>query len=113
MQYSHIPVMIKEVIEYLNPQSGDNFVDCTLGGGGHALEILKLVAPNGKVLGIDLDEKAIESARAKMKTSPDPSLVKRGIMVQDNFANLKNILSEHNFYSVHGILLDLGISSAE
>ncbi|MFH1030623.1 MAG: 16S rRNA (cytosine(1402)-N(4))-methyltransferase RsmH [bacterium] len=111
--YSHIPVMLNEVIELLNPQPGQNFVDCTLGGGGHALEILKRVAPNGKVLGIDLDEKAIEEVKSKMKTSPDPSLSRRGSLVNDNFANLGKILEEQKFGPVHGILLDLGISSAE
>ncbi len=103
--------MLKEVIEYLNPQGGQNFVDCTLGGGGHSLEILKRVAPNGKVLGIDLDEKAMESV--KLKVRKVKSFEDNLLLVQDNFANLKEILSEHNFYPVHGILLDLGISSAE
>ncbi len=124
--YSHIPVLLKEVIEYLNPQPGQNFVDCTLGGGGHAIEILKRVAPVGKVLGIDLDENAIEEVRRKLKTTPDPSLLsrgkavtpdpslaRRGITVKDNFVNLRKILDENNFYPVNGILMDLGISSAE
>ncbi len=111
--------MLDEVIEYLNPQAGKNFVDCTLGGGGHALEILKLVAPDGKVLGIDLDEKALQFVKSKAcpefaeRVHKVKSLENNLILVQDNFANLKNILSEHNFYSAHSILLDLGISSAE
>jgi len=54
----HISVMLKEVIEWLNPQSNQNFIDCTLGGGGHAIEILKRTGPKGKLLGIDLDEGA-------------------------------------------------------
>lgn len=56
---SHQPVLLKEVIEYLEPQPGDNFVDATLGDGGHALEILKKVLPAGRVLGIDWDEETI------------------------------------------------------
>ncbi|MFH0854178.1 MAG: 16S rRNA (cytosine(1402)-N(4))-methyltransferase RsmH [bacterium] len=104
MQYSHIPVMLNEVIECLNPQPGQNFVDCTIGGGGHSAEILKRVAPNGKVLGIDLDAEAIKKVK---------SLEKKLILVQDNFANLDKILKEEKIGHVHGILLDLGISSAE
>ena len=50
---SHIPVLQKEVIEYLNPKSNENFIDCTVGEGGHALAILEKIEPNGKVLGID------------------------------------------------------------
>lgn len=125
--YQHVPVLLNEVIEYLNPQSGQKFADCTLGGGGHALEILKRVVPDGKVLGIDLDEKAIEEVRVILSRqrrgripwredilldSSSLSLL-RMTLVNDNFANLKEILSEHNFYPLRGILLDLGISSAE
>ncbi len=51
----HVPVLLKEVIEYLNPQSGEDFIDATFGEGGHAKEILKLILPEGKLLGIDLD----------------------------------------------------------
>jgi 16S rRNA (cytosine1402-N4)-methyltransferase len=56
----HRPVLLKEVIEFLDPKTDENFIDATFGDGGHALEILKRTAPNGKVLGIDLDQKAIE-----------------------------------------------------
>ena len=52
----HKPVLLKEVIKLLNPQPGQNFVDATVGGGGHALEILKLTPPHGRVLGLDWDE---------------------------------------------------------
>lgn len=109
--YSHIPVMLDEVIEYLNPHPGDNFVDCTLGGGGHTLEILKRVLPDGKVLGIDLDEAAIMAVKSKV--SEAEVLKNNLILVQDNFVNLKKIADENKFYPVNGILLDLGISSAE
>ena len=49
----HIPVLQKETIEYLNPKEGDNFIDCTLGEGGHSLAILERILPKGKVLAID------------------------------------------------------------
>jgi len=57
---SHKPVLLKEVIEFLDPKPDENFIDATFGDGGHSVEILKRNAPNGKVLGIDLDQKTIE-----------------------------------------------------
>lgn len=114
--YIHVPVLLDEVIKYLNPRSGQNFIDCTLGGGGHALEILKRVAPDGKVLGIDLDEKALDKVKNEILKIPLSHPLLKGenmILVKDNFANLKNILDENDFYPVNGILIDLGISSAE
>ena len=59
----HTPVLLKEVIEYLNPQPGQNFIDATVGDGGHARAILAKVAPGGKVLGIDWDETALKGLR--------------------------------------------------
>ena len=53
---NHIPVLLKEVLYYLDPQPGENFIDCTLGFGGHTFEIAKRIAPDGKVLGIELDK---------------------------------------------------------
>ena len=63
MKYEHTPVMLKEVIEVLNPQPGQMFVDCTLGGGGYTSELAKHVGEKGKVLAIDLDELAIDNAK--------------------------------------------------
>ena len=94
----HIPVLQKEVIGYLDPKPNDNFIDCTIGDGGHTLTILEKTGPNGKVLGIDLD------LRIK-------NLGKRVILVNDNFANLKEIVKKNKFRNVSGILIDLGISS--
>ena len=61
---AHIPVLLKEVIANLNLKSGDNVIDATLGGGGHAREIIKKVEPNGKFLGIDWDNTAIGKFRS-------------------------------------------------
>lgn len=97
----HQPVLLKEVLEYLSPKPGENFVDCTVGGGGHTAAILKKNRPKGKVLGIDHDEEILK----KLKVNG------RLILVCDNFVNLKNIVKEYNFKPVHGILLDLGLSS--
>jgi 16S rRNA (cytosine1402-N4)-methyltransferase len=123
MKYHHVSVLKKEVIEYLNPLPNQNFIDCTLGGGGHTLEILKRVGPKGKVLGIDLDEEAINSVKDKLKSlkiPPNSPLRKGGklkenlILVQDNFKDLVHIYEKHFLgLPVHGILLDLGVSSPQ
>ncbi len=102
----HSPVLQKEVIEYLHPQTNQNFIDCTLNGGGHALAILRRNGPNGKLLGIDWDLSQIMSSNLQ-----DPSFKKRVILVCDNFVNLKNIVEKHRFTSLKGILFDLGMST--
>jgi 16S rRNA (cytosine1402-N4)-methyltransferase len=104
----HIPVLLKEVIRCLNPQANQNFIDCTIGGGGHAFEILKMIGPKGKLLGIDLWEEAIRDLRLKIKNL---RLEERLILVCDNFANLKKIVKRESFFPVDGILFDLGLSS--
>ncbi len=107
MAYFHQPVMLEEVIHYLNPQLGDNFIDCTLGGGGHALAILKRISPQGKLLGIDLDPLAIQATKETTKN------FKNIILVQDNFRNLNKISDVYKFDKINGILLDLGLSSGQ
>lgn len=97
----HVPVLQKEVLQYLEPQSNQNFIDCTFGGGGHSFAILEKTAPRGKVLGIDWSCDEMANARK------NPNLV----LVCDNFANLKEIVKKQNFGKVQGILFDLGISS--
>lgn len=94
----HIPVLQKEVIKYLDPKENENFIDCTIGNGGHSLAILEKNGPKGQVLGIDWD------LRPGLRN-------KRLILLQDNFANLKKIVQKYKFEKVHGILLDLGMSS--
>ncbi len=97
----HVPVLQKEVLQYLGPKPNENFIDCTFGGGGHSLAVLEKISPRGKILGIDW---SFEMVRDSRKT---PNL----ILVCDNFANLKEIVKENNFNRVHGILFDLGMSS--
>ncbi len=104
MSTVHTPVLLKEVIEYLNPQPGQNFIDCTFGGGGHSLEILKRIGHNGKLLAIDAD-KETRNQKSEIRKS------KNFLFINDNFKNLKKIVEENFKYPVHGILLDLGLSS--
>ena len=76
-QRMHIPVLQKEVIAYLDPRPNENFIDCTIGEGGHSSVLLEKIAPRGKVLGIDADLKQIENFRAKrIASSSSPSLPK-------------------------------------
>lgn len=100
----HEPVLLNEVLDFLNPQPGQNFIDCTFGGGGHSLAILNKVKPDGQVVGIDWDAKAAEG-------SANQNL----ILVNDNYRNLKEIYSqyqkERGLGEISGILLDLGLSS--
>jgi len=102
----HIPVLQKEVIKYLDPKENENFIDCTIGGGGHTLAILERNGPKGKVLGIDRDPEVIGNWKLKIK-----NWEKRIILACDNYTNLKEIVQKNKFGSVDGILFDLGMSS--
>ena len=100
--------MKEEVIQLLNPKSGENFVDCTLGEGGHSMAILERNKPHGKVLGVDSDHEILEKLRLKVK---DTDFAERLILVCENFANLGTIIRKYDFKPVSGVLFDLGLSS--
>lgn len=102
----HEPVLLKEVLDLLELQSGQNGIDCTLGGGGHALEFLKKTSPQGRLLGIDRDEKAVKRAKKNLDLYKD-----RIIVVRANYAALKKIIQEYKFNNVDYIFCDLGLSS--
>jgi 16S rRNA (cytosine1402-N4)-methyltransferase len=105
MQYNHIPAMPAEVAFYLNCRPKKVYVDCTLGGCGHALDICRKIAPDGLLVGIDQDIDAINHAKRKLRQ------YERGVrLFNDNFTNLKTILTHLNITSTDGILLDLGLS---
>lgn len=101
----HLPVLKNQVLQYLDPKIGQNFIDCNVGLAGHSLAILEKVGAQGKVLGIDLDIKTL--SQLKSETGKKENL----ILVEGNFADLKKIKEENNFSPVHGILFDLGLSS--
>jgi len=103
----HIPVLKKEVLSFLKPEPNENFIDATIGEGGHTLAILEKNGPEGKVLGLDQDLKQIENCELSLKTR----FKERIVLVCDNFTNLKNIVKQQKFGPVSGILLDLGMSS--
>jgi 16S rRNA (cytosine1402-N4)-methyltransferase len=98
--FEHTPVLLKETIELLDPKDEGTYVDCTLGGGGHAEE-LKIKNAKCKIIGIDRDREAIEAAKKRLSGH-------KGIeFIHDNFSNLKQHLKE----KVDGVLFDLGVSS--
>ena len=101
----HLSVLKNEVIEYLDPKPNENFIDCTFGEGGHAIEILKRNGPRGKVLGIEIDRKLFEISKERFKG------LKRLILVCDSYSNLKEIVKKEKFRKVSGVLFDLGLSS--
>ena len=101
----HIPVLLKEVIEYLNPTSNENFIDATMGEGGHSLAILKKIAPQGKVLGVEIDSAIYETVKNKSKNE------ERLILVNDSYVNIEKIVNDLQFQPVNGILFDLGMCS--
>lgn len=102
----HIPVMSREIIEYLNLENGDTVIDCTLGGGSHSAEILKRIIPDGKLIGIDQDDDAITAASRYLSEFSDNVTIVKG-----NFARLCEIASELGINAVDGIIFDLGVSS--
>ncbi|OGG87190.1 16S rRNA (cytosine(1402)-N(4))-methyltransferase [Candidatus Kuenenbacteria bacterium RIFCSPHIGHO2_02_FULL_39_13] len=93
----HKPVLLKEVIELLEPKSGENFIDCNYGSGGHSRAILERIKPAGHILAIDADPGVKGDKNIKL--------------INDNFVNLKAIYERNFPYPVSGILFDLGFSS--
>jgi 16S rRNA (cytosine1402-N4)-methyltransferase len=105
MPFNHIPVMVPEVIHYLDCKPGKIFVDATLGGSGHARAICRNISPDGVFIGIDQDVDAINHAKDVLKSF---RLTIR--LFHGNFVDLPEFLRQLNIKAVDGILLDLGIS---
>src|SRR5947207_6752733 len=110
MQTQHVPVMLEEVLKLLQPQTGRQYVDGTIDGGGHTEAILARSAPDGRVLGIDADPQALIRVKQRL-----PALISNGrlVLVHGNFAELARIVNEASFVSIQGVLLDLGFSSLQ
>jgi 16S rRNA (cytosine1402-N4)-methyltransferase len=102
----HVPVLLNEALQYLDPKPGARFIDATLGAGGHTRELLERTQPDGQVLAIDQDESALSNAKAMLE-----SFGSRVIFVHSNFRAVGKIAEEHGFLSCDGILADVGISS--
>lgn len=102
MAFHHIPVLLSEVLEYLDPKPGDVYADGTLGGGGHSEAILRAMNGSGALYGIDRDPAAIQAAEERLKAYPGFHAV------HGNFHDVKALLPG---VQLNGGLLDLGVSS--
>ena len=103
--FSHYSVMLSECVDGLNIDPAGIYVDCTLGGGGHSLEIARRLT-TGKLICIDQDDAAIRAASARLSEVAD-----RVIFEHDNFSNIRAILDRNGIDAVDGALIDLGVSS--
>ena len=105
MEFKHKPVLLKQCIEGLNIKPDGIYIDGTIGGAGHSLEIVKKLSNKGLLIGIDRDEEALKAAKEKLK---DFKNVK---YIHGNHDNINNLLTNEGIDKVDGILLDLGVSS--
>src|SRR3990167_2288331 len=103
----HVPVLLHEVIEKLDPYGGEFVIDGTLGAGGHAKAFIERVSPGGKFLGIDWDRGAVERARRNLSAGG----LEKFVIREGNYADLPEILAEENLAKADILFLDLGFSS--
>lgn len=109
MKEKHESVLLKEVIDYLDPKPDENFIDCTVGAGGHSQAILQKIGPNGKLIGFDLDQLAHQESQERLKSFGERIVLKRS-----NFADLEKTINESfPLLQFSGILFDLGLSQFE
>lgn len=101
----HQPVMPDEVISSLNLKPGDIALDATIGGGGHAIEILKRIGPGGMLIGLDADASAVEISNKRLEGSG------RFLIARSNFRDLDKVLSDEGIATIDAALFDVGISS--
>lgn len=103
IEFNHYSVMLKQSVDLLSPEKGGIYVDCTLGGGGHSLEILKRMGPDGRLIAVDRDTDAIEAASERLKE------YKNVTYVHDNYENIGEYIKEYPY--IDGAVMDLGVSS--
>ncbi len=106
MEFHHIPIMLESVLEHLNIRPNGVYVDGTVGGAGHSVEILKRLTGNGRLIAIDQDRDAVETSRERLAAVSD-----RATVVKSNFVNFDIVLNDLGVGAVDGVLLDLGVSS--
>lgn len=106
MEFEHRTVLLDRTIEYLKVVPGGVYVDCTLGGGGHSLEILKRLGERGRLIGIDRDQNAIKAAGERLASFSD-----KAVLVHGNFRDIRRIVHGIGITAVDGVVMDLGVSS--
>jgi 16S rRNA (cytosine1402-N4)-methyltransferase len=104
----HLPVLYQEILTAIQPHSSGRYIDCTLGAGGHAQGILEASAPDGELLGFDIDPDAIEIASRRLAI-----FGRRATIVRANYTSLKSELHRLGWKQVQGVVLDLGVSSMQ
>ena len=104
--YGHYSVLLAETVDSLNIKPGGVYVDCTLGGAGHSARILEKMGGDGKLVGIDRDEYAIQKASQRLEKYKDNILLIKG-----NFCDAPELLSENGIHKIDGVVADLGVSS--
>ncbi len=104
--FTHTPVLLDEVMQFLDPKPGGRFIDATLGAGGHTRAILDRTAPDGRVLAIDQDESALEKSKETLA-----SYGSRVILVHSNFKDVASLAATHDFLEADGVMADIGLSS--
>ncbi|MCF7860527.1 16S rRNA (cytosine(1402)-N(4))-methyltransferase RsmH [Patescibacteria group bacterium] len=109
MTYKHVPVLLEEVLSVLNPQAGQTYVDCTLGGASYTRALARAVGKKGRIVSIDADEMAIKNAEGILQQDNFQNVS----LVHNNFRNLATIAQEQSLSQVDGIVFDLGLSSAQ
>jgi 16S rRNA (cytosine1402-N4)-methyltransferase len=107
----HRPIMMDEVLQCLQPVAGDVAVDCTIGGGGHALAILQRVQPGGRLIGLDVDPFELPRTEARLRASGFGAAT--FAVRQGNFAGLPQVLAAEGLAAADLILADLGVSSMQ
>ena len=106
MNLYHVPVLLAETLAVLDPKPGGVFLDCTLGGGGHAEAILEKITPGGRLVGIDQDAEALEAAGTRLARFGNAF-----VPAQARFDDLSAVLDRLGITEVNGVLFDLGVSS--
>ena len=106
----HVPVLLQETIEYLQPKVGGTYVDCTVNRAGHAKEIAKIIGKEGTLIIFDLDNTALLEANTLLEAIPNTPKI---IAINANFRTLKEALATHHIAHIDGLIADLGLSSQE
>jgi 16S rRNA (cytosine1402-N4)-methyltransferase len=106
--FEHVPVLEEEVLSHLAPHVDGIYCDATVGGAGHAQRILEMIAPRGRIVGVDRDPHALAAARERLASFGD-----RVTLVHGRFGDLPAILTALGATPVDGILVDLGVSSPQ
>ncbi|MGE5673817.1 MAG: 16S rRNA (cytosine(1402)-N(4))-methyltransferase RsmH [Mycobacterium leprae] len=106
MEFHHLPVLLHETLDALAITPDGTYVDCTVGGAGHSLEIVRRLGPTGRLIGLDQDDNALKAAGERLSPFGD-----RVTLVKTNFAAVSEVLERLGTGPVQGILMDIGVSS--